>query len=809
MTPLTLTLTGFIGIRDGMAHDSITLDLAQHTAGAQLVALVGGNGRGKTTILDNLTPYPVMPSRAGADGLGAFSYYDEVYLPESLKELVWEMDGRRYRSQIVIRLGVRRRTEAYLHVLAGDEWRPAKLADGTVSDGKMDTYSRCVEDIAGPASTFFTTSFSAQSRRQLSAYRNGEIKTLLADLLNLERVRAIGIQAAETVRLIKAGLTGVRQQRGVLQQEGGDIDAALNRLEREAQGACALEHEKAEARRRLDLARATLTNLSAQREFAATHEHRRAQLAEERRGAVENSRIVLEQLDRQTEREQLRLRHLQLQARERQAARERNVRDLTAQRANLRAVVNEGRHVERAVRRLPVLEALEARRADFLRLCTERAGERERLAGQMRLVDERIAAVERDAGQAMFRVRELGERYGLAGRVPCAGTDLQNRCALLEDARAAQALRPSADAVVQRLARQREHLQSELTTTRALCSNLDWAPQELSRAQCRLRRTQSRLAREARLAARRDDIGRAAMTLADLENRLAIIEAQPVDEAEAQAREHRVIEAHLNELAGERGQQVKRHRACLERIDRLTAELPAPFNLTELAAAEHAVAQASQELERLEHACMAAVKAMHRSEELAGRRNEIAGRLAELDRRIARIEADIASWALFSRCMGNDGVIALAIDDAGPELAALTNDLLLACYGPRFTVGIRTQVENGKGELREGFEIIVHDACNGTSKNVTKMSGGERIWINECLTRAMALYLADTSERRTATLFSDEADGAFDPQHKRQFMAMKREILRIGRYDQEYFISHSPELATMADAVLDFDKWIA
>lgn len=57
--------------------------------------LTGRNGRGKSTILDNMTPYPVMPSRAGSDGLGAFSYYDEVYLPENHKELEWAMDGVR------------------------------------------------------------------------------------------------------------------------------------------------------------------------------------------------------------------------------------------------------------------------------------------------------------------------------------------------------------------------------------------------------------------------------------------------------------------------------------------------------------------------------------------------------------------------------------------------------------------------------------------------------------------------------------------------------------------------------------------
>lgn len=115
MRPISLTLTGFIGIRDGMNIETLTLDFERMTAGAQLVPIVGPNGRGKTTVLDNMTPYATMPSKAGADGLGGFSYYDEVYLPVNRKELVWEMGKQRCRTQIIIRLNGKRRSEAYRH----------------------------------------------------------------------------------------------------------------------------------------------------------------------------------------------------------------------------------------------------------------------------------------------------------------------------------------------------------------------------------------------------------------------------------------------------------------------------------------------------------------------------------------------------------------------------------------------------------------------------------------------------------------------------------------------------------------------
>jgi exonuclease SbcC len=100
---------------------------------------------------------------------------------------------------------------------------------------------------------------------------------------------------------------------------------------------------------------------------------------------------------------------------------------------------------------------------------------------------------------------------------------------------------------------------------------------------------------------------------------------------------------------------------------------------------------------------------------------------------------------------------------------------------------------------------MVHDVQSGESKSVRQMSGGERVWINECLVRAVALYLAQTGERHYGTLLSDEADGPLDPERKRMFAAMKRQVLRLGGYQREFFISQTPELAGMADVVIDLD----
>ena len=60
---------------------------------------------------------------------------------------------------------------------------------------------------------------------------------------------------------------------------------------------------------------------------------------------------------------------------------------------------------------------------------------------------------------------------------------------------------------------------------------------------------------------------------------------------------------------------------------------------------------------------------------------------------------------------------------------------------------------------------------------------------------------------RYEALFSDEADGPLDPERKRMFMAMKREVLRIGGYAQEFFVSQTPELASTADLIIDLEQY--
>lgn len=807
MKPVLLTLKGFRGIRDGLGRDELTLDFEQLGGEAQLIAIVGKNGRGKTTVMDNMTPYPVMPSRAGADGLGSFSYYEHVFLPESVKDLVWEHDGQRYRSQMVVRLNGKKRTEAYLHASKAGGWAPVTLADGTVSDGKLDTYLRCVEAILGSAQTFFTSVFAAQGRRQLSAYRNAEIKTLLADLLGLEEIRTLGARACETAKLLKAGLATVRQERTGLQTEADQIANAIARLGNTPQRIAAAQAAKTACQGAVDAAKDALAKVMTNQEVAMHAEARRAQLQAERRAIIEDGKAALAALDQQDQREAERIASLEKRIVQRASEQQRKRSTLVQQRHGYVEVIRDGRRIERAARRLPWAQRIaSAREAGMLPL--RRAVERwNALSASETLVQEKLAAIERAAGQAALKAQELARRFGLTAAVPCAGTDLQRQCKLLGDAREAKSMMPSADRHLRQLEEERRQLAQRLAEMREQATQLADMPAQLARAEDKLRRSRAAASALAIRAARRGELQQARAALAAIEAQTAALQAVGEGETEEEQVERAAMAAAAQQIAAQRAAQSQRYRKALDRVEMVLAGLPAPFDASQVTHAQQALVQAQRAMADAEAAFMAAVRDQQRMEEFLERQGAVAHKLAHLDARCTDIEQALGAWMLFARCMSNDGLIALSIDDTGPTLSRLANDLLLACYGPRFTVALKTQVETGKGEAREGFDIVVHDADAGGSKSVTAMSGGERVMINECLTRAIALYLAQNSGRRYATLFSDEADGALDSERKRMFIAMKRAVLRIGRYDREYFVSQTPELTAMADAVLDLGQY--
>jgi len=814
-----------------------------------------------------------MPSRAGADGLGAFSFYDHIFLPESTKELVWRHGGKRYKSQLVLRVNGKKKTEAFLFEYSGPGWAPVVLRDGTVSDGKVETYEKVVAEILCPADTFFTSVFSAQGKRPLSAFKNAEIKTLLADLLGLEQVRQQGALAADVVKQLKAGLAVVRQGLARAQEDAAGARRSLAELDGASQALLAATAQRTSTAASLDAARQKLATVTAEHTGAAETEARRRALADESRRAKEEHDAAAQRLSQELPRLQQREASLQQRIVERCQAQGRRRAQLVKDIAVLTTVAQLRESVERAAARRDFARRVVARCQAIVGRRQARVDVLEQAKATLMARRREVESIDREAGQIALRHADLQRRFGLTSHVPCAGMDIQGQCQLLGDAREAKALLPSADVALTGLAEKKRVAQQEIADTETAVHALPAEAQLRNQAEQMLETAEQRLRDIELLCARREEVTRAAQTIDGHTAELATLPEQAAPETEDERAERTDIAAARTRVQDELSRIAVVRDEALTRSAEQVALLPPPLDAAGLNTARQEVEGATRAATAAEAAESCARQREERAKALGEQLAEIAAKEGAAIRAAKRVEDELATWSLLAKCLSNDGVIALDIDDAGPTFAALANELLLACYGPRFTLQVITQSTNGKGELREDFDIIVHDgsrdeskslklvsggervwiscrerheihyagspimpsqgssdqhpACDcppgtcratrhrtarsaaftsGASKSISLMSGGERTWIDACMTRAIALYLTQHSGRRYATLFSDEADGPLDPEHKRMFMAMKREVLRLGGYEREYFITQTPELAAMADVVIDLDS---
>ncbi|HBO83005.1 MAG TPA: nuclease SbcCD subunit C, partial [Cupriavidus sp.] len=426
-------------------------------------------------------------------------------------------------------------------------------------------------------------------------------------------------------------------------------------------------------------------------------------------------------------------------------------------------------------------------------------GRRQEEIVSQRAIVEKLDAVQVEHAALSTELKGL-EQQGIAGAkladslklqaevietVPCREDPMHANCPLLAQARTAKARLGEQVVSVKALRESYRKKQEQVQSMQGPLSERATARAALSALEAHLVRDQQLLQRLTAMAAKKPLLDAAREGLAHAERDLTALAEEDASRVARQKRDIADVQfqvaAVCRELATLATEDVT---GMLAKMDR------------QIAASREAVAAIAGRIEALIRQESMLVAERERLEvELAG--------MPAIEAKVQALSDQIAQWKLLAKGLGNDGVIALSIDDAGPAITQIVNDLLLACYGPRFTIAIQTQTALASGELREGFSLNVIDADNDTTKEFGVMSGGQKVWINECLTRGIALYRAQDAQQPFQTLFTDEADGPLDPERKRAFMKMKREVLRIGGYQREFYISQTPDLVDDADGVID------
>ena len=806
MKPLKLILEGFVGTR---SHENgrISLDLTGIPESASLVALVGPNGSGKTTILENMQPYRIMPSRASTLSTGGFSYWDNISDTKALKELEWELGGKHYRRLLTFQVrGKTRKAEAFLYVKEKSDWEPVIL-NGTVSDGKTETYDRCVEGILGKPESFFTAQFSSQGRRLISDYGASEIKTLLASILSLDEYKVMAQKASDTARFLSLQINTLKDQSAKAMIAIRDQQQAENELENldEQIGFCT--KEKKVVGNLLLAARTDLARLEDRAEKQTQVLEQRKFLTSRIESVRKNLSVSEQEIFQQINADKSRLSAEEKQCRQDMIDIERSVQTINSQIQKDNALLARKWEIEKACAELP---ATEKTRADLERQLVQNRDTLKKLLparSEMQKLNERIAEIKTKGLAERDRIIMLEKTASLIEKVPCRHQPkVSGCCPLLRQANEANIMLPQAKADKNQLLAEYHEIKKQLENAAIKVGQCDELEKQITDHEQQVRqlmKKESVLRELAILAPMLEDtrirVGELANDLKLLNEKNQVVQEKikairtSMDDLDKQ--QNRVLES-LRKQASEE----------ITSFEDQLAKLEKPISDQELEMARKRVEKCLSDENvcqtKIDSLASSRVKLLSTIETCARLRQESQSTLDE----IARLEKEEAQFRLIEKGFGVNGLIALSIDDAGPEISTWCNQLLHDCFDGRFSVRLDTQKTLQNGNTRETFDVIVFDNLKGGEKALGMMSGGERVWVNECLTRAIALYVSGSSGTQFATLFTDEADGALDPDRKRQFMCMKRSILKLGGYEREYFVSQTPELWDMADYIIDVAK---
>jgi len=142
--------------------------------------------------------------------------------------------------------------------------------------------------------------------------------------------------------------------------------------------------------------------------------------------------------------------------------------------------------------------------------------------------------------------------------------------------------------------------------------------------------------------------------------------------------------------------------------------------------------------------------------------------LKELKRRRKDLEAEREDFARqvgqhkqLERAFGKDGVPALLIEQALPQLETKANEILERLSGGNMSVRFQTQRElKTSDRLKETLDIIISDSAG--TRDYEMFSGGEAFRVNFAIRLALSEVLAQRAGARLQTLVIDEGFGSQD-----------------------------------------------
>lgn len=180
-------------------------------------------------------------------------------------------------------------------------------------------------------------------------------------------------------------------------------------------------------------------------------------------------------------------------------------------------------------------------------------------------------------------------------------------------------------------------------------------------------------------------------------------------------------------------------------------------------------------------------------------------RRAEYDRQREEINQNIVRHKTLERAFGKDGVPALLIEQALPQIQQKANDILERLSDGGMTIQFMTQAEykdKKRDDLKETLDIHISDSSG--MRDYEMYSGGEAFRVNFAIRLALSEILAQRKGARLQTLVIDEGFGSQDALGRQRLVeainAVKNDFAKI------FIITHLDELKDAFPNRIEIEK---
>jgi exonuclease SbcC len=831
MIPIKLTLTGFLSYHDTVELDFTTFDLA---------CISGANGAGKSSLLDAFTWALFGQARKRDESL--------VNLQSNVAEvaLVFEYEGNIYRVQRTLPKGKTTILEFQIKEPRNGKWKT--LTGHTVRD----TQASIEHTLRLDYETFVNASFFLQGKAdQFTQQKASDRKRILGSILGLEVWETYRVRVNERRRASEAEIQGLEGRMQEINAELAEEDERTERLaslqselkrlaklrkvqEAQLEQARKVDATLAEQRKLVDmLARqlesARLRQEGLEQRLATRKQERDAHAetvgrAQEIESAFAGWKAKRQELEHWNE--------VAARFREQEARRQEPRMQIETERARLKQELESLQQEEQAVQaqdktRLELETQLIAARKDLehaedtlqkraelddrlqgarMRQAEAKA-ENPRLKTEMEELKRRInqlSQVEEPECPLCGQPLEPAERNQLIDELNREGTELgdrfrANQTYMSEVGQVVLQLEQEIGSLIQAENERLTHTQTISRLTSQLESIQEKAEAWESKGAPRLAEVQQVLSSES-------FSGEARQLLAQVDAELKTIgyDAATHDLCRQQETAARPAEDEFRRLEAARAALQPLQREIDEaqtQLSAMIAEVTEQQKNFDDAAARFAAAQAAApDLEAAERSLHELLEQENsqRMEVGAARQKvlvlkDLKVRLKDLTGQREELARLVSQYKLLDRAFGKDGVPALLIEQALPEIETRANELLERLSDGNMSVRFATQAafkDRKREDLKETLDILISDG-SGT-RDYELYSGGEAFRVNFAIRLALSELLAKRAGARLQTLVVDEGFGSQDA------LGRQHLIEAINQVKQDFakvlVISHLEEL---------------